>query len=69
MSTNKTVEMLRRYRDAWLAVHNGLTALDTIIADYADPDAPGCTPTRYEVDMLNGLAQALAALVERNSWE
>lgn len=66
---NKQAEMLKRYRDAYLRAYEGLTALGEIMADYTDPDAPDCEPTRYDIDMLNGLAGALDALVERNAWE
>ena len=58
-------EMLKRYRQAYYAVWGYFTALSQIVSeDYPDPDAGGVEVTRYQIDMLNGLAGSLSALVE-----
>ena len=62
-------ERVKRYRAAWFAVWGNMTAIEQIMSGYTDPDAPDCEPTRYEIDMLNGLANALGAIVERNDWQ
>lgn len=58
-------EMMKRYRAAYYAVWGYITALSQIVSeDYPDPDTAGIEVTRYQIDMLNGLAGSLSALIE-----
>lgn len=56
--------MRKRYREAWYNVWGYVTALSQIVTeDYPDP-ADNVEMTRYQIDMLNGLAGSLSALIE-----
>lgn len=56
-------ETTRRYKAAYNAVWRYIATLSKIVTeDYPEPGKG--EPTRYQVDMLNGLAGSLSALVE-----
>lgn len=62
----KTGLMLKEYRKAYYAVWGYITALSQIVTErYPDPEN-NAEPTRYQLDMLNGLAGELSALIETN---
>ncbi len=57
-------EMTSRYKLAYDTVWERIATLSQIVAeDYPEPEAPDFEPTRYQIDMLNGLAGSLWALV------
>ena len=57
------IETTRRYKAAYDAVWQYIATLSQIVTeDYPEPGKG--EPTRYQVDMLNGLAGSLSALIE-----
>ena len=58
-------DIYEQYRAAWASVRGYLTTLDEItLQDYPNPAEMVLKPTKFQVDMLTGLAAALAALIE-----
>jgi len=59
------IEMRREYQkwcdQFW---ENQATLSQIVVEEFPDGDDEAAEPTRYEIDMMRGLAAAVAALVE-----